>query len=139
VIAIDSADRTPPSEQVRRQLADQILSGVLVDGVRLPSVRQLANDLGLAAGTVARAYAALETDGFVRTARGAGTRVRRSAEHNAALIDAALDYVEAARASGASLDQAAAALRAAWQPEGSSVDTRSADVSTLEHVTAADA
>jgi DNA-binding transcriptional regulator YhcF (GntR family) len=49
-------DPTPPYEQLRRQLADLIGSGVLTTGDRLPPVRQLAADLGLAAGTVARTY-----------------------------------------------------------------------------------
>ena len=46
-----------------------------MDGQRLPAVRQLAADLCLAAGTVARAYAELEKGGLVLSRRGAGTRV----------------------------------------------------------------
>lgn len=74
-VRIDAADPTPPFEQLRRQLDDLISTGELVDGQRLPSVRQLAADLSLAAGTVARAYAELEKGGLVLSRRGAGTRV----------------------------------------------------------------
>lgn len=74
-VHVDSSDPTPPFEQLRRQLADLIRTGTLVDGQRLPSVRQLAADLSLAAGTVARAYAELEKGGLVLSRRGAGTRV----------------------------------------------------------------
>lgn len=72
---IDADDPTPPYEQLRRQLDDLISTGVLLDGQRLPSVRQLAADLSLAAGTVARTYAELEKGGLVLSRRGAGTRV----------------------------------------------------------------
>ena len=46
-----------------------------MEGTRLPPVRQLAADLSLAAGTVARTYRELEKSGLVRTRRGAGTTV----------------------------------------------------------------
>lgn len=74
-LRIDAADPTPPFEQLRRQLDELISTGGLVDGQRLPSVRQLAADLSLAAGTVARTYAELEKGGLVLSRRGAGTRV----------------------------------------------------------------
>ena len=70
-----SADPTPPYEQLRRQLSAVIQSGTLAPQTRLPTVRQLAADLGVAAGTVMRAYAALEGEGLVVTRRGGGTAV----------------------------------------------------------------
>jgi GntR family transcriptional regulator len=84
-LVVDSADPTPPYEQLRRQLAELVGSRVLAPGDRLPPVRQLAADLGLAVGTVARAYRELESAGLVRSRRGAGTRV---AAGSAALSDA---------------------------------------------------
>jgi len=74
-VHIDAADPTPPYEQLRRQLADAILSGQLEAGSRLPTVRQLAADLGLANGTVMRSYVELATGGLVETGRGKGTTV----------------------------------------------------------------
>lgn len=74
-LRIDDEDPRPPYEQLRRQLDELISTGELVDGQRLPSVRQLATDLSLAAGTVARSYAELEKGGLVQSRRGAGTRV----------------------------------------------------------------
>ncbi|PSS43480.1 GntR family transcriptional regulator [Arthrobacter woluwensis] len=65
----------PPFEQVRSQLEAMIRNGVLADGARLPTVRALAGDLGLAAGTVARAYRELEAAGLIRTARRSGSTV----------------------------------------------------------------
>lgn len=66
---------TPPFEQVRSQIASLIVDGALEEGQRLPPVRQLAGDLRLAPGTVARAYKELEAAGMVVTRRAAGTRV----------------------------------------------------------------
>jgi DNA-binding transcriptional regulator YhcF (GntR family) len=63
------------SELLRRQLTELISSGVLGPGDRLPPLRQLAADLGLAVGTVARSYRELESAGLVRSRRGGGTRV----------------------------------------------------------------
>lgn len=74
-LRLDPDDPTPPYEQLRRQLSAVIQSGRLAPQTRLPTVRQLAADLGVAAGTVMRAYAALEGEGFVVTRRGGGTAV----------------------------------------------------------------
>ncbi|WP_432043204.1 GntR family transcriptional regulator [Streptomyces cadmiisoli] len=75
VIRVDTASHVPPYEQIRAQLTALIATGRLPEGERLPTVRQLAADLGLAAGTVARAYRELESASLIRTRRGAGTRV----------------------------------------------------------------
>ncbi|WP_329569872.1 GntR family transcriptional regulator [Streptomyces sp. NBC_01361] len=74
-VRVDTASPVPPYEQIRAQLATLISSGRLPEGERLPTIRQLASDLGLAAGTVARAYRELEGAGLIRARRGAGTRV----------------------------------------------------------------
>jgi DNA-binding transcriptional regulator YhcF (GntR family) len=76
---VDPDDPTPPYEQLRRQLADLVASGALAPGDRLPPLRQLAGDLGLAVGTVARTYRELEAAGLLASRRGGGTRVADSA------------------------------------------------------------
>jgi DNA-binding transcriptional regulator YhcF (GntR family) len=67
MIAIDTRSATPPYEQLRAQLVTQVQSGELSAGTRIPTVRKLAEDLGLAPNTVARAYRELEADGFIET------------------------------------------------------------------------
>ena len=67
MIAIDTRSATPPYEQLRVQLVKQVQSGELSAGTRIPTVRKLAEDLGLAPNTVARAYRELEADGFIET------------------------------------------------------------------------
>lgn len=74
-VRVDTTSQVPPYEQIRAQLAALIVTGRLAEGDRLPTVRQLATDLGLAPGTVARAYRELEAGELIRTRRGAGTRV----------------------------------------------------------------
>lgn len=70
LITVDPDSPVPPYEQVRVQLAELIGDGRLPVGSRLPTVRQLAADLRLAANTVARAYRELEGAGLLET-RGA--------------------------------------------------------------------
>lgn len=74
-LRLDLEDPTPPYEQLRRQLVGLIEAGALAEGERLPPLRQLARDLGVAVGTVGRTYAELESGGYVASRRGAGTRV----------------------------------------------------------------
>lgn len=74
-LRLEPEDPTPPYEQLRRQLVAAIESGILAPQTRLPTVRQLAGDLGVAVGTVMRTYAALEENGLVVTRRGGGTAV----------------------------------------------------------------
>ena len=71
----DADDPTPPFEQLRSQVALRVAAGELAPGTRLPTVRALAAELGLAAGTVARAYRELEADGVVVTEGRHGTFV----------------------------------------------------------------
>ena len=120
-VVVDLSAGEPPYEQVRAQLAGLIGAGKLLPGDRLPTVRALAADLGLAVNTVARAYTELEAAGLVETRRRAGTVVA-SGSHTADVAVSALaaKFAEAAHAAGlgevAALDLARAALReAAWR------------------------
>lgn len=112
-------DPTPPYEQLRRQFAELISSGVLAPGVRLPPLRQLAADLGLAVGTVARTYRELEAEGLVRSRRGGGTRVQDLAPRQSpfevaeALRRYAEGFVQQARLLGAGDDDVRTAIAAA--------------------------
>ncbi|MDO5499905.1 MAG: GntR family transcriptional regulator [Propionibacteriaceae bacterium] len=75
MLVVDPRSTTPPYEQLRLQLVAQIGRGELAPGTRLPAVRRLASDLGIAPNTVARTYRELEAAGFVRTAGRNGTIV----------------------------------------------------------------
>lgn len=83
-VVIDVASIIPISEQIRSQIADAIRAGRLADGMRLPTVRALASDLGVAVNTVNKAYSELDRDGLIVSRRRLGTRVTRPAGHPAA-------------------------------------------------------
>jgi DNA-binding transcriptional regulator YhcF (GntR family) len=111
-LKIDIDDSAPPYEQVRARISEQARSGELPVGYRLPTVRGLAESLGLAANTVAKAYRALETDGVIETRGRHGTFV--AAAGSAAdreLAAAAQAFVERARRLGQGEDAALAAVR----------------------------
>jgi GntR family transcriptional regulator len=118
-IVVDPGSGVAPWRQVRDQLAHLVRTGALPVGTRLPPIRQLAGDLGLAAGTVARVYRELETAGVLSTARRAGTVVAAVPEAPPTgranpLAELAADYAARAAALGADADTAAAAVHAAW-------------------------
>ena len=80
MIVIDSASPVPPFEQLRAQLARQIQDHTLAVGTRLPTIRRLAADLGLAVNTVGRAYRELEEAGLIETRGPAGSFVSAAGE-----------------------------------------------------------
>lgn len=97
LVKINPASDVPVFEQIRAQIAGKIAREELPAGTKLPTIRQLASDLGLAVNTVAHAYRELEQAGLVRTrprhgttvADGTGSpvreRLRRGARNYAAL------------------------------------------------------
>lgn len=118
IIVVDPSSPTPPYEQLRQQLATMIESGLLAAGHRLPPVRQLANDLGLAVGTVARTYRELEHAGLVATAGRHGTVVdssgaMSSADRRSRLREAADAFVRTAHQLGVAEGDALDALQRA--------------------------
>ena len=76
LLRVDPALPMPVYEQIRSQVARLAASGQTVAGTRLPTIRQLASDLGLSKGTVERAYELLEADGVVESRGRAGTFLR---------------------------------------------------------------
>lgn len=112
MISIDPASAMPPFEQIRVQIADLVLAGELKAAQRLPTVRQLAADLQVAPGTVAKAYALLESEGLLVTSRSKGTHVAADRRNSQSVQKAAQLYVAAV--AGIQLDQALSAVRAAW-------------------------
>lgn len=114
IIAL-SAESGSPGRQIRDQISGLITTGQLGQGERLPSVRQLAADLGVAPGTVAKAYRSLEADGLLISRKGSGTRVSdRAAPVSLAVAQAARRLTGAAHREGLSLEQAVQVLRTTW-------------------------
>jgi DNA-binding transcriptional regulator YhcF (GntR family) len=111
-IVVDADSGVPPFEQVREAIKAQVEDGDLEPGFRLPPVRTLADSLGLAANTVARAYKELEALGVVETRGRAGTFVTGSGVESSVRA-AASSYAATVRKLGLSHDEALAAVRRA--------------------------
>lgn len=101
-VTVDLGGPTPVYEQIRAQIAGAISTGELGPGDRLPTVRGLAADLGIAVNTVVRAYAELESSGLVRSGRRVGTVVLETTQPlmSAEVLQAADVLAEAIVASG---------------------------------------
>lgn len=115
-ITVDVTSPTPPYEQIRRQVAALIDGGRLPEGARLPTMRALSADLGVAVGTVSRAYAELEAAGLVAGRRRTGTVVvgrTRRAPGEARVRAAAAHLAEEARQGGVDGETVLAIVRAA--------------------------
>jgi DNA-binding transcriptional regulator YhcF (GntR family) len=116
-IAVDADSGVAPWRQIYDQIERMIAGGTLPPGARLPPIRQLARDLGLASGTVARVYRELEAVDLVTTGRARGTTVTEPAVRKS---QATLLHTEAARFAayahdlGVDAETAAEAVRAAY-------------------------
>ena len=124
IVEVDPISPTPPYEQIRGQVAMMIATGVMRPGAQLPSIRQLAADLGIAANTVARAYRELELEGLVTSRVRHGTTVTAAppvlprAEVRRRLHEAARTFAAAARQLGVAAEEATAAIDTALRDAG---------------------
>lgn len=109
-LVIDHSDPAPPYEQICRQVVTLVEAGELAPGDRLPTVRRLAEDLGLAVNTVARAYRELETRGAIETRGRSGSFVTGSDTRRVA-GEAAASFVGRVRDLGLSDDEALGLVR----------------------------
>src|SRR6195952_5898053 len=107
MITVDAGSAVPPYEQVREQIRSQVDAGELSPGTKLPTVRRLAGDLGLANNTVARAYRELEALGVIETRGRAGSVVTGAGVDRAAR-EAAHQYAATLKALGLGADEGVA-------------------------------
>lgn len=111
---VDAGSGIAPYEQVRVQLAARIGDGRLPAGSRLPTVRALAAELGLAVNTVARVYKELEADGLVATEGRRGTRVTGRVATPETVRDVAAALALEARRAGLTLPEAVRLVEQGW-------------------------
>ncbi|MDQ2680488.1 MAG: GntR family transcriptional regulator [Candidatus Eremiobacteraeota bacterium] len=121
-IAVDSDLETAPFQQIMNQLRGFIERGDLHAGDPLPTVRQLAGDLGVAPNTVARAYADLQEQGWLTSEGRRGTRVATHAPTNdkrtrtRILREAVAHFIGTLTHRGYSEDEVATALQPFGKP-----------------------
>jgi DNA-binding transcriptional regulator YhcF (GntR family) len=100
-LSVDQGSSTPPFEQLRAQLADRIRDGRLPAGSRLPSVRAIADEAGVAVNTAARTIKELEAEGLVETRGRNGTVVAWSPDAATGELErAAAAFADRARSLG---------------------------------------
>ena len=113
VLVLDLDAAVPPYEQIRQQVSAHVSAGTLAAGDRLPSARALAADLGVAVGTVNRAYCELEAGGHVVSRRRTGTVVAGGTPLADEVRRAAADLAVRARAAGLDDEEVLDAVRGA--------------------------
>jgi DNA-binding transcriptional regulator YhcF (GntR family) len=119
ILSVDPSLPMPAYEQMREQITRMIVAGTLPVGARLPTIRQLAADLGLAKGTVARAYELLESESAIETHGRKGTFVAQPPrvpprDRRRELAGAAEAAVIAARQLGVTEAELVEAVHRAW-------------------------
>jgi len=120
ILSVDPSRALPVYEQVREQIRRMVAAGTLQPGTRLPTIRQLAADLGLAKGTIERAYELLEGDAVIERHGRNGSyvsNVAHSTEREATVgLEAAAEaLVIVALQFGADEDATLRAVRRVWQ------------------------
>lgn len=81
IIALNLRDETPLFEQIAAQIRQNIISGMLPVGSKLPTVRELAHHWQVNFNTVARAYRILDAEGIIRSRQGQGSFVTTATEN----------------------------------------------------------
>lgn len=104
IFQIDQQSRVPLYEQLKRQVLNLAALGLLEENEQMPSVRQLASDLGINPNTVQKAYRELERDGLIYTLPGRGSFLAATDAHVDAikegLIERLGEIIEMALRSG---------------------------------------
>lgn len=129
ILTLDFASEVPIYQQIRNSFVMAIAEGVLINGERLPTVRALAQEAGVNAMTVNKAYQLLKQEGYIITDRRNGAMVHCEGHLNEAAwqqMQATIRLLVAeARLGGVTRQELAAEveqqyqrLGAAGEPEG---------------------
>lgn len=94
IIAINDGSDIPIYQQIRNQIVMGISEGKLMPGEQLPTVRRLAEEIGINAMTVNKAYQLLKQEGYISTDRRNGARIRENFIKNRQLTNEAMDSLE---------------------------------------------
>jgi GntR family transcriptional regulator len=121
MLQIDPHNPVHVYEQIRGQILLMISAGTLAPGTQLPTIRQLASDLGIAKGTVSKAYEGLFRDGAIESRGRNGTvvsaqpRTFDAAQKHVLLLAAVEQLALTVRQLGVSPDEAVSYFENAWQ------------------------
>lgn len=116
LLHLDFSLDTPIYQQIRNEIVRGIAAGSLAPGQQLPTIRALAETLGVNVMTVNKAYALLKQEGYLRADRRSGTVVAGRTGPLTDDLRAALDLAAAqARASGVPLEEVLAVCRGVYE------------------------
>ena len=93
MFSIDTRSRIPIYEQLGQNIINLVASGALAPDDQLPSVRNLARDLGVNPNTVQKAYQELEGQGLIYQAAGRGSFIASDQSLSVALIERKLNVL----------------------------------------------
>ena len=102
MIQLDLSDHRPLYEQIKDKIKELIMAGVLAEDEKIPSVRELAQQLTINPNTIQRAYKDLENEGYIYSVRAKGSFVApvshiRDKAENAELTEAFCGFVREAK------------------------------------------
>lgn len=75
MLQLDFGDHRPLYEQIKDKLKHLIISGVLKENDKIPSVRELASSLAINPNTIQKAYKDLENEGYIYSMKAKGSFV----------------------------------------------------------------
>ena len=120
MIKLDLQSKTPLYLQMEQQIIDLILMGVLKENEQLPSVRNLARDLGINPNTIQKAYQDMESRGIIYSVVGRGNFVASPSAAESLkrreCVAALEKLLQDARHAGFSAQELHQAVDAAFQP-----------------------
>lgn len=115
LVALNPASAEPPFRQLKAQIVEAVDRGALTTGTRLPTVRKLAEEVGISTATAAKVYRELEEAGLLEGRGRSGTFVSAADVADAALARAAEEFAERASGTGFGVDEAVNAVRNAFK------------------------
>ena len=110
-VQINESSAEPLYHQIETQLRSLIVTGQIVEGTLLPSIREFSADLKCSVITIRRVYQDLENEGLLRTRQGTGTFVTkvdtddREAYKKQIVQDAVRELIDTAKSVGYSMDE----------------------------------
>lgn len=107
MIQLDFGDHRPLYEQICDKIKELIIRGVLLEGDKIPSVRELAQSLAINPNTIQKAYKELEKEGYIYSQKAKGNFVsprgdNTNTEKSAELFDAIIPVIRELRFLGIS-------------------------------------
>lgn len=118
---INAKSREPIYEQLEKLIIKYISLKIILPGEQLPSVRSMAQELGVNPNTVQKAYSSLEDSGFVFTVVGKGVFVCNNDKKVSAIQEVSLQRLKemsrAAMNAGVMLDKQLEAIRRVFEEE----------------------